>query len=901
MSNAKWIWSTDHDPHDYNQAVDFKREFEVSDLSQGLLRITADSRYRVTINGHWLNDGPGRAYPSHWTYDVYDISDYLKKGTNDIEVLVRYYGVGTFHEIPQQAGLLAELQLAEQWLGTDDSWLCRRYHALCQWTPKVSIQMEPVEQIDGSQLNTGRWRPAKVFFEADGGPWKNCRPRRSEPMTKQRCRPVAEATATTIQRDGSRYCVPVTQIAHPREMEANHLSSRPVVLTATMEVVEQTLFDTLSEHWLVELDGECLQSQVKLEQGRYELRFYCRCFYGHNKDLQFPYLSLPKINWENCRVHVIEEFLFLGDDIEFPLWFDNPEASRLERDWGQWIETVQPLGEPEVIDIEKIFMVDFCANFANRQPLEAIDIDGEELVLEPLDGADLELCFDFGEQKCGYLEFKIQAAAGTIMDIHMVEYISEENILQHTYPDNRNGMRFTAKDGENSYRSLKRRSGRYAFVTLRQQVSTVIINDFILTESTAAVEPVQPFRCSDEQLNAIWEICERTLKLGMEDTFTDCSLYEQTLWIGDARNQALYAFETYGEYAVSARSLELGAQSLEHFPLVGCQVPSTWRSLIPAWSFLWGIHVWEHHFASGDKALLRSLWPAVVKNMDSALDHIDASGLFSGKFWNLLEWADIDQEQETVLHNSMLLVKALRAAENCAMALDETSSFYRFTEKREQLIEAINSTWDDAKKSYPDAILNCGRPSDKTCQHNAALAVMAQVLPSQHVETVRHNLLKPPAGMTGIASPFASQFLFEALDIMGEPQAILDDIKRNYSPMIDAGATTVWETYPGSTCSPKGFPTRSHCHGWSCGPLLFFNRIILGIRQIAPGGCAFSISPWLGECSHASGGLMTPNGKLSVHWKLSADDLLVKISSPEGVEINWSSNSSHDGLNVVHL
>ena len=36
-----------------------------------------------------------------------------------------------------------------------------------------------------------------------------------------------------------------------------------------------------------------------------------------------------------------------------------------------------------------------------------------------MDGVDLELCFDFGEQKCGYLEFKIQAAAGTIMDIHM--------------------------------------------------------------------------------------------------------------------------------------------------------------------------------------------------------------------------------------------------------------------------------------------------------------------------------------------------------------------------------------------------------------------------------------------------------------------------------------------------
>ena len=37
----------------------------------------------------------------------------LKTGTNRIEVIARYYGIGTFHQIPQQAGLLAWRTVAQ--------------------------------------------------------------------------------------------------------------------------------------------------------------------------------------------------------------------------------------------------------------------------------------------------------------------------------------------------------------------------------------------------------------------------------------------------------------------------------------------------------------------------------------------------------------------------------------------------------------------------------------------------------------------------------------------------------------------------------------------------------------------------------------------------------------------
>jgi alpha-L-rhamnosidase len=243
-------------------------------------------------------------------------------------------------------------------------------------------------------------------------------------------------------------------------------------------------------------------------------------------------------------------------------------------------------------------------------------------------------------------------------------------------------------------------------------------------------------------------------------------------------------------------------------------------------------------------------------------------------------------------------VAALNAAENCAEVLGESSVQQRFAVARGNLTRAINATWDAQRGSYPDAILEDGRPSAKRCQHNAALSLIAGVLPNEHVEVARGHLLNPPEDMVKIGSPFAAQFLFEAFELLNEPQAILDNIRMNYTPMIEAGATTVWETYPNSTCSPEGFPTRSHCHGWSCGPLQFFNQIILGIRQTAAGGTAFEISPWLDDLQFAQGAMMTPRGPVSVAWKIAEGRLEVSVDAPEDVEIRWAPNTSHEGLEI---
>ena len=152
----------------------------------------------------------------------------------------------------------------------------------------------------------------------------------------------------------------------------------------------------------------------------------------------------------------------------------------------------------------------------------------------------------------------------------------------------------------NRFTSLKRRSGRYLFVTLRTRSGPVSIRNLRLIESTYPVEPVGSFACSDARLEKIWDISTRTLKLCMEDTFTDCPLYEQTHWVGDARNESLLGYAVFGPTDLGRRCIRITGQSLERYPIAGCQTPSWWDVLLPAWSFLWGISAWDYYWYTGD-------------------------------------------------------------------------------------------------------------------------------------------------------------------------------------------------------------------------------------------------------------------------------------------------------------
>jgi alpha-L-rhamnosidase len=450
-------------------------------------------------------------------------------------------------------------------------------------------------------------------------------------------------------------------------------------------------------------------------------------------------------------------------------------------------------------------------------------------------------------------------------------------------------MRYITKKGINRFTSLKRRSGRYLFITLRNQTSAVKIRHIGLIESTYPVNEVGRFNCSDTRLDKIWEISARTLKLCMEDTFTDCPLYEQTFWVGDARNEALFAYSAFGATDLVRNGLTLAAQSLEHYPMVGSQVPTNWKSILPAWGFLWGIAVWDYYFYSGDTAFIAAIFPAVLQNIEGAEKMLDEHGLLSGNYWNMFDWTGADQEHETVTHNTQFFIGAIDAALKCADVLGDAENTAGLKKLRAKLKRNVNALWDDKKNSYPDSIHADGTISPSTCQHTSFLSILYDIVEKKNHAAALNNVLNKPEGMVGIGSPFALLYLYEMMDMEGLQDKIIESIYHDFEEMLRLGATTVWEQLR---------DTRSHAHAWSSSPIYFLNRIILGVRQTEPGGTAFEISPMPNGLDWADGAVATPHGPLQVQWELSGRNMKVDITAPAGAEVTFKRNKTLKGLKL---
>ena len=96
---AKWIWIDREDPKNYYLYA--RKTFEASpkDVEKAEMKITADSKYVLFINGHFIGSGPIRGWPFEYYYDVYDIKPYLVEGRNVIAVIAQYYGISSLKSL----------------------------------------------------------------------------------------------------------------------------------------------------------------------------------------------------------------------------------------------------------------------------------------------------------------------------------------------------------------------------------------------------------------------------------------------------------------------------------------------------------------------------------------------------------------------------------------------------------------------------------------------------------------------------------------------------------------------------------------------------------------------------------------------------------------------------------
>ncbi|CAG7996856.1 unnamed protein product [Penicillium salamii] len=93
---ANWIWVPkwiDSADNTAGKIVHFTRTVNLASRpTLSLLHFSADTRYKLYVNGRHVAVGPSRSSPLIWYYDTLDIAPFLEEGDNEIRfVVVRYF------------------------------------------------------------------------------------------------------------------------------------------------------------------------------------------------------------------------------------------------------------------------------------------------------------------------------------------------------------------------------------------------------------------------------------------------------------------------------------------------------------------------------------------------------------------------------------------------------------------------------------------------------------------------------------------------------------------------------------------------------------------------------------------------------------------------------------------
>ncbi len=938
--NTPWIWTPDLFP-ERNAFVRFRKSFNAAKETRATLRISADSRYWLWLNGELLGSGPVRSWVNHWKFDQYEVT--LKPGKNTLAVLVNSWGTGNFQYLVAAPGLWLELSgEAAPIVTTGRGWKCSESPAHVSNVPRVSVQEWFEEQFDAradepwltENFNDKAWSDAVQVPP----PHPSLEPSGIALLTEERVYPQRIVRAEQVSSPSQTWTLDLHRQVFPGDVGSELMKLRGFITTQIWSDKAQKIELIRPHHHSgeIKLNGKVYPAlagglitdeqmqPVPLKAGWNQLLVSYPdtnandCGYVHMAQFVLTVRASAPLVWSATGKKGGPAWAFVGPfeftqaqreriraDRDFPRLTiaepTHPEASaeafeKLYADGGQSIDIpalpyFAPFSDEYVLNNDA-----FAFAWGDRvtAPLaienaQALLSGNAEWALIPAPakgdkGDAVRVLVDYGREVVGAHEFEIEAAEGTVVDFFNFEFIQPDGRENYAEGMN-NSLRYICKGGRQRYRSLQRRGFQYSYIIFRNISGPVRLRSADVHFISYPQTHQGWFTCDDFKLNEIWKVGAHTLRCCAEDTYTDCPTYEQTHWVGDSRNEALIDWVINGDPRLWFRCAEQIGQSLEldFADITASQVPSSWSNILSTWSFLWMRSCREYLLWTGDYAGSAKLLKWVIRNVDGVERHINADGLFELQSWNLFDWAEMDTpDQGVITHLNCFAVVALRECAEMARWLKNPKAATRFERLAKSIETAINThLWDAEKRAYIDCIHADGTKSAVLSQQTATVALISGVAQGEREKRCREIIHNPPKGFVKAGSPFFEFFLLEVLKLENKDRAFLDVIRRDWGFMVEQGASTFWEMWS----QRHGRLTRSHCHGWSAAPTFFLSNTVLGVEPLKPGFAEVRIAPKLGDLQFVRGAMPTPHGLIEVSARRKGSQVEVSYKVPKGVRV----------------
>lgn len=167
--SAKWITCPGISGHEYGVYL-FRKSVQFDRVpKQFIVHVSADNRYKLYVNGQYVNNGPARGDLMKWYYETIDLAPYLVEGNNIIGALVWNFSFVRPHaQFSDRTGFIMQGNTkSEDIINTDKSWLVTKDTAYEPLLVNLH-EVGPGEKFNGNEHPWG-W----LNENFDVSEWKN--------------------------------------------------------------------------------------------------------------------------------------------------------------------------------------------------------------------------------------------------------------------------------------------------------------------------------------------------------------------------------------------------------------------------------------------------------------------------------------------------------------------------------------------------------------------------------------------------------------------------------------------------------------------------------------------------------------------------------------------------------
>lgn len=425
----------------------------------------------------------------------------------------------------------------------------------------------------------------------------------------------------------------------------------------------------------------------------------------------------------------------------------------------------------------------------------------------------------------------------------------------------------------------------FRFVKITKD-KTVSYSNFSLLYQYLPVTYRGSFKCSDSEINDIYETALYTLHLTTRECHLDGIKRDRWVWSGDALQSYLMNFYTFFDEDVNKRTL---------WGLRGHDPVKKHINTILDYSFYWLIGVDDHYQYTGDSTFVKQIYPRMKETMNYCISRLNNDGMAEGKKedWVFVDWAPIDKTGE-VSFEQLLFIKSLKAMKECALVTNDQKTADKMQLMyEEKLSQFENIFWSSNKNAYLHNRKD-GKLNENVTRYTNIFAILYDMVSAERKDLIKKTVILNDS-ILSITTPYMKFYELAALCEVDEQAKVLDFVKSYWGGMLKLGATTFWETYDPKLPSNEHYEMykrpfgKSLCHAWGANPVYLFGRYFLGVFPTSSGYKTYTIEPKLGGLTFMNGTVPTPQGDIFV--SMNDNQIMIKTAGSTGGLLKFKSKS----------